>query len=279
VLLVGETGTGKEVLARYLHRHSERRDQPFVAINCGSIPSDLLGSELFGYDGGAFTGAKRGGHPSKFELADGGTLLLDEISEMPLESQVYLLRVLEEHAVTRLGGTKAVPVNVRVVAASNQNLQELVAKGRFRSDLFFRLNVIRLELPRLSERQGDVELLARHFLEDLSGSVGRSLQGFTDGALHALAAYQWPGNVRELRNVVEQAMVLAPGELITYDSLPDYLVQSLQVPDHVSEEDRSRYLRFVHTYRELDGNISQVAKALNVSRPTVYAWREKFAVT
>jgi transcriptional regulator of acetoin/glycerol metabolism len=278
VLLVGETGTGKEVLARYLHQHSDRSHKPFVAINCGSIPSELLGSELFGYDGGAFTGAKRGGHPSKFEVADGGTLLLDEISEMPLESQVYLLRVLEEHVVTRLGGTKTVPVSVRVIAASNQNLQELVQKGRFRSDLFFRLNVIRLELPRLCERQGDVELLARHFLEALSGSVGRSFQGFSQGALQALAAYHWPGNVRELRNVVEQAMVLSAGEVITFDSLPEYLVNSLEVPEHVSPAERERYLRFIHLWREMGGNVTQVAKALEISRPTVYAWRDKFKV-
>jgi transcriptional regulator of acetoin/glycerol metabolism len=279
VLVTGETGTGKEVLARYIHEHSSRKNKPFVAINCGSIPTELLGSELFGYDSGAFTGAKQSGHPSKFELAKGGTLLLDEISEMPPESQVYLLRVIEERMVTRLGGTKAIPMDVRIIAASNKDLKGLASKGRFREDLYFRLNVIRLSLPSLLERTGDIELLAHHFLDMLSSSLGRNFKGFSSSALLALNSYHWPGNVRELRNVIEQAMVMSSDELITYDSLPDYVGRTLQIPDHVSDSERDKYLKFYLAFKELNGNVSQVAKALNISRPTVYAWRDKFGLS
>jgi len=278
VLIMGETGTGKEIITRYIHAHSPRRHKPFVAINCGSIPTELLGSELFGYEAGAFTGAKQKGHPSKFELADGGTLLLDEISEMPPESQVYLLRVIEERVVTRLGGTKGIPVDVRIIAASNKDLQEMVDAGRFRGDLFFRLNVIRLELPTLKERKADIPLLAEHFLRELSQSMGRSFRGFSPGVMQALGAYCWPGNVRELRNVIEQAMVMCRGDYITYESLPENIRRAFNIPDHVSDRDRERYLKFVQTYQELGGNISQVARALNISRPTVYAWRQKFGL-
>ncbi len=279
VLIMGETGTGKEVITRYIHDNSPRRHKPFVAINCGSIPTELLGSELFGYEAGAFTGAKQKGHPSKFELANGGTLLLDEISEMPPESQVYLLRVIEERVVTRLGGTKGIPVDVRIIAASNKDLQQLVDSGRFRGDLFFRLNVIRLDLPTLQERKSDIPLLAEHFLQTLSAAMGRQFKGFSPEVMQALTAYDWPGNVRELRNVIEQAMVMCKGDLITYESLPEGMRRSFNIPDHVSEKDRKRYLEFVRAYQEMGGNISKVARALNISRPTVYAWREKFGLS
>jgi len=279
VLISGDTGTGKEVLARYIHEHSSRRNKPFVAINCGSIPTELLGSELFGYDSGAFTGAKQSGHPSKFELAKGGTLLLDEISEMPSESQVYLLRVIEERMVTRLGGTKAIPMDVRIIAATNKDLKALVDKGRFREDLYFRLNVIRLSLPTLAQRTTDIELLAHHFLDVLSRAMGRDFRGFASSALLALNGYHWPGNVRELRNVIEQAMVMSPGDRITYESLPDYVRKTIEIPEHVSDAERDKYLKFYLAFKELNGNVSQVAKALNISRPTVYAWRDKFGLS
>lgn len=279
VLITGETGTGKEVLARYIHEHSPRKNKPFVAINCGSIPTELLGSELFGYDSGAFTGAKQSGHPSKFELAKGGTLLLDEISEMPPESQVYLLRVIEERMVMRLGGTKAIPMDVRIIAASNKDLKALAAQGKFREDLYFRLNVIRMSLPSLVERSGDIEALSHHFLNVLSKSLGRNFQGFTSSALLALNSYHWPGNVRELRNVIEQAMVMSADDMITYENLPDYVGRTLKIPDHIPDADRDKYMKFYLAFREHKGNVSQVAKALSISRPTVYAWRDKFGLT
>lgn len=279
VLITGETGTGKEVLARYIHEHSPRKNKPFVAINCGSIPTELLGSELFGYDSGAFTGAKQSGHPSKFELAKGGTLLLDEISEMPPESQVYLLRVIEERMVMRLGGTKAIPMDVRIIAASNKDLKALAAQGKFREDLYFRLNVIRMSLPSLVERTGDIEALSHHFLNVLSKSLGRDFQGFTSSALLALNSYHWPGNVRELRNVIEQAMVMSADDMITYESLPDYVGRKLKIPDHIPDADRDKYMKFYLAFKEHKGNVSQVAKALSISRPTVYAWRDKFGLT
>ena len=278
ILLIGETGTGKEVMARCIHNSSRRSQEPFIAINCGSLPKELLASELFGYEGGAFTGAKREGHPSKFEMANHGTLLLDEVSEMIPEAQIYLLRVIEERMITRLGGTKNVPVDVRIIAASNRDLQGMVDQGLFRMDLFYRLNVIRLDLPPLRERRGDVGLLAEHFLNVLASARGATIRGFAPGVLEALEAYHWPGNVRELRNTIEQAMVVCEGDYISFDDLPPHLRQALAIPERISPDERDRYFNFIKTYHELDGNISQIARALKVSRPTIYAWREKYGL-
>ncbi len=278
ILLIGETGTGKEVIARFIHNCSSRSQDPFIAINCGSLPKELLASELFGYEGGAFTGAKREGHPSKFELANHGTLLLDEVSEMIPEAQVYLLRVIEERMITRLGGTKNIPVDVRIIAASNRDLQQMVAQGLFRMDLFYRLNVLRLDLPQLTERWEDIALLAEHFLNILGSSRGTPIRGFAPGVLDALTTYHWPGNVRELRNTIEQALVVCEGDYISFGDLPAHLRQAVAVPERINPEERDRYFNFIKTYYELDGNISRVAKALKVSRPTVYAWREKYGL-
>jgi transcriptional regulator with PAS, ATPase and Fis domain len=242
------------------------------------LPKDLLASELFGYERGAFTGAKRQGHPSKFEMANRGTLLLDEVSEMIPEAQIYLLRVIEERMVTRLGGTTNIPVDVRIIAASNRDLQELVDQGLFRMDLFYRLNVIRLDLPPLRVRRGDVRLLAEHFLNILAGSRGAAIRGFAPGLLEALETYHWPGNVRELRNTIEQAMVVCEGDYISFEDLPSHLRQALAIPERISPEERDRYFNFIKTYQELDGNISKIARALKVSRPTIYAWREKYGL-
>ncbi|MBW2608867.1 MAG: sigma-54-dependent Fis family transcriptional regulator [Deltaproteobacteria bacterium] len=278
ILISGETGTGKEVLARFIHRKSRRHDKPFVAVNCGSIPRELLGSELFGYKAGAFTGASKKGHISKFELANGGTLLLDEISEMPIESQVYLLRVIEEKVLTPLGGTQQIPVDVRIIAVSNKDLYKEVKAGRFRDDLFFRLNVVHINMPLLKERKEDIPLLVKHFIEDLSQSLLKRVEGLSPGIVDALMAYEWPGNVRELKNALEHAMVICPGEMITWEVLPEKIRNGGSVPDHLPEQERGRYLRFVRAFQESKGNITQAAKLLNVSRPTVYAWRKKFGL-
>ncbi|UCF56722.1 MAG: sigma 54-interacting transcriptional regulator, partial [Deltaproteobacteria bacterium] len=278
VLITGETGTGKEVIARYIHEKSQRRDKPFVAINCGSIPRELLGSELFGYEAGAFTGAKQKGHPGKFELANGGTLLLDEISEMPLESQVYLLRVIEEKAVTRLGGSKVIPVDTRIIAAPGKNLHEEVEAGRFRADLLFRINVLHIDLPPLKGRKEDIPLLVDHFVHTLSESMDKKVTQITGDALAALTAYDWPGNVRELRNVIEQAIVMCPKDTIMWECLPDHIRNAGPISDDIREKDRERYLRFIKAYNDSDGNISQVARIMDVSRPTVYAWKKKFGL-
>ncbi|MCU0842415.1 MAG: sigma-54 dependent transcriptional regulator [Thiobacillaceae bacterium] len=213
VLLTGESGVGKEVLARYIHRHSHRRERPFLAVNCAAIPENLLEATLFGHEKGAFTGAAAS-QPGKFEQAQGGVILLDEISEIPMHLQVKLLRVLQEKEVERLGGRGAISLDVRVLAATNCDLSERVRSGRFREDLYYRLNVFPLEIPPLRARRGDIPFLARYCLERFAATVGRPGMGFSDAALAALTAYDWPGNIRELGNVVQRAMIMAPGQTI-----------------------------------------------------------------
>lgn len=213
VLITGESGTGKEVMARYLHRHSARADKPFVAINCAAIPDNLLESTLFGHEKGAFTGATAA-QAGKFEQAHGGTLLLDEISEMPLALQAKLLRVLQEREVERLGGRSPIPVDVRVIATSNRDMEAEVAAGRFREDLYYRLNVFPLHLPPLRERREDIVPLARHILARLARGAGRHGLSFSPEAELQLTQYGWPGNIRELENVIQRALILAPGSVI-----------------------------------------------------------------
>ena len=218
VLLTGESGVGKEVVARYIHQHSARRDGPFVAINCAAIPDTLLEATLFGYEKGAFTGAQQA-QAGKFEQAQDGTLLLDEVTEMPLGLQAKLLRVLQEREVERVGGKKPVALNIRIVATSNRDMTEAVARGAFREDLFYRLNVFPLPIPALRQRPDDIVALARHFLVANGGMVGRAGMVFSQAAEAALRAHPWPGNVRELENVVQRAMIMAPGENIDVEQL------------------------------------------------------------
>jgi two-component system response regulator FlrC len=218
VLLTGESGTGKEVFARYIHDQSARAKGPFVAINCAAIPDNLLEATLFGYEKGAFTGAQTA-QAGKFEQASGGTLLLDEISEMPLGLQAKLLRVLQEREVERVGGKRPVALDIRVLATSNRDMAAEVAAGRFREDLFYRLNVFPLAIPPLRERPGDILPLARHFLASHGSRLGRSVR-WSAGAEAKLAAHSWPGNVRELENAVQRALILAPGEVVEAESLP-----------------------------------------------------------
>lgn len=218
VLLTGESGTGKEVVARFIHRHSARAEKPFVAINCAAIPENLLESTLFGFEKGAFTGASQS-QPGKFEQAQGGTLLLDEVTEMPLPLQAKFLRVLQEREVERVGGHKAIPLNIRVVATSNRNMAEAVAKNEFREDLFYRLNVFPLELPPLRERPQDIIALARNFLGRLASRIGRHGMTLSPSADRRLEQHGWPGNIRELENVIQRAMILAPGDTIDVEHL------------------------------------------------------------
>ncbi|MBK7813624.1 MAG: sigma 54-interacting transcriptional regulator [Rhodocyclaceae bacterium] len=209
VLLLGETGVGKEVFARSLHDMGPRRDSPFVAVNCAAIPHDLVESELFGVEKGAFTGAQHT-RPGRFERANGGTLFLDEIGDLPLAAQAKLLRVLQDGEVERLGDQKLRKINVRLVAATNAGLQGLVREGRFRSDLYYRLNAYQVKIPPLRERKQDIPILAKHFLAKYAAINGKKLRGFTDKAKRALLAYRWPGNIRELQNMVERGVILAP---------------------------------------------------------------------
>jgi len=222
VLITGPSGTGKELIAKAIHYSSTRKDRPFISINCGALTETLLESELFGHEKGAFTGAvamKKG----RFELADSGTLFLDEVGEMPPPLQVKLLRVLQEMEFERVGGTKSIKVDVRVLSASNRDIKEDVAQGKFREDLFYRLNVIQIEVPPLRERIDDIPLLVKHFIEKYGSDEGKSKIQLSPEVWKAIYTYTWPGNVRELENVIERAVVLNSGEVVTLDDLPEEL--------------------------------------------------------
>ena len=224
VLITGETGTGKEVMAKSIHLAGSRRDKPFVAINCGAIPENLLESELFGYESGAFTGAKKGGKPGKFEQADGGTIFLDEIGDMPLHMQVKLLRVLQEGEIDRVGGTHPIPVDVRVLSATRRNLVQMMAEGTFREDLFYRLAVVNLQTVPLRECPRDILLHCFHHLTRLNRQY-RTQISLSESAKYCLLHHTWPGNIRELQNVISSAYAMCEGELIEPENLPQRIAQ------------------------------------------------------
>ncbi len=239
VLITGESGTGKELIAAALHRHSPRATRPLIKINCAAIPRDLLESELFGYERGAFTGAV-GSKPGRFELADGGTLFLDEIGEIPPEMQVKLLRALQEHEFERVGGVSTTRVDVRLIAATNQNLEEEARLGRFREDLYYRLAVVPIALPPLRDRKDDIPLLVEHFITKYNARLGKSLTGLTDDAMACLMAYSWPGNIRELENVMERGVLFAEGDHIGTGELPAALRQASSPTGLASGGERGR---------------------------------------
>jgi transcriptional regulator with GAF, ATPase, and Fis domain len=216
VLVTGETGTGKELVARAIHKRSRRCSRPFVSVNCAAIPRDLIGSELFGHEKGAFTGAiqRRIG---RFELAEGGTIFLDEIGELPAETQVALLRVLQEHEFKRVGGAETIPTNVRLIAATNRDLEGAIAAGVFRSDLYYRLNVFPIEMPSLRERRGDIPLLVEYFIDRFARKAGKSIRGVNKKSLELLQSYPWPGNIRELQNVIERSVIVCETENFSVD--------------------------------------------------------------
>ncbi|GAA0596679.1 PEP-CTERM-box response regulator transcription factor [Caenispirillum bisanense] len=266
VLLTGESGTGKEVLARALHRCSGRVDGPFIAINCAAIPENLLESELFGHEKGAFTGAVKT-TPGKIEQADGGTLFLDEIGDMPHPLQVKLLRFLQERVIERVGGRSQIAVNVRVIAATNADLQALIHDGRFREDLYYRLDEVGVHIPPLRERPGDATLLARFFLSRYAREMKRPVRGFTADAVTAIAGYDWPGNVRELENRVKRALVLADGVLIT---AADLRLNAAEFPTLRMAREEAEMEAVSKALCVADNNVSAAAKLLGVSRPTLY---------
>jgi PAS domain S-box-containing protein len=276
VFLVGESGTGKEMFAQAIHNASPRRNGPFVAMNCAALPRDLVESELFGYEEGAFTGAKRGGRPGKFELANGGTLFLDEIGDIPLETQVSLLRVLQERQVIRIGGHTAIPVQIRIIAATNKDIARLVEEGHFRLDLYYRLNVINLAIPPLRERGEDVLLLARHFLRRFAGQLGRREIVMVPAVERLLLRYPWPGNVRELQNVIEQAVHLLEDDILLPEHLPAGFVAASAAGGEVSLPAKTNSLAdieqaaVVEALRSCRGNISRAARWLGVGRTTLY---------
>ena len=271
VLLVGETGTGKDVVARELHAISPRGSQPFVAINCASIPENLLESELFGHERGAFTGAVKRTQ-GKFELANNGTLFLDEIGDMPLALQAKLLRFLQERRLERVGGRESISVNVRLICATNQKLEKLISEQRFREDLFYRINDVRIELPPLRERNGDVVVLAQHFLNTFNRAYYKKITGFTEEALSAMAVHQWPGNVRELENKVKRAVIMSDSKRISVQDLE--LENAKAQPrslDLKSEVEKLEKKLVSEALSLTDGNVSKAAKLLGISRPHLYA--------
>ncbi len=266
VLILGESGTGKELLARYIHNISPRNKRPFVAVNCAAIPDNLLESELFGYEKGAFTGAieRKAG---KFEIADGGTILLDEIGEMSSTLQAKLLRVLQEREIDRIGGKQPVPVDVRIIATTNRDLEKEISEGRFREDLYFRLSVFPLKIPPLRERPSDIKLLAEHFVERFARQMGKDIKGFTDEAMDRMMRHQWKGNVRELENVVQRAVLIAKGEYIDKEDLiiEDSVCGSI-TKGSIKDMEMEMILK---TLKQTKGNKTQAARILGVSVRTI----------
>jgi PAS domain S-box-containing protein len=283
VLIRGESGTGKELFAHSIHQLSSRNQKPFIKVNCGAIPENLLESELFGYEEGAFTGAKKGGKKGKFQLADGGTLFLDEIGDMPLSMQVKLLRALQDGEIEPIGSTKSVSVDVRIIAATNRPLENMIEDNRFREDLFYRVNVVPFSVPPLRERPEDLGMLISHFIEKVTNRLGKRIAGMDQEVMSVLKAYSWPGNIRELENVIEAAVHLTVGERITPESLPDYLktqnvfyrFQNKNLKD-ILEETEKWVLK-----QSLDRNYndkSLMAKELGISRSTLYEKLNKFGL-
>ncbi len=274
VLLIGETGTGKEVLAQTLHNLSARKSQPFVAINCASIPENLLESELFGHEKGAFTGAVKRTH-GKFELADHGTLFLDEIGDMPSPLQAKLLRFLQERRLERVGGRDSISVDVRLITATNQKLEKLIGEGRFREDLYYRINDVRIELPALREREMDTIILAQHFLNKYNKIFSKHAIGFTEDALDAICRHSWPGNVRELENRVKRAVIMAENNRVTAKDLDLEKSVGDRRDFNLRKQIESLEKRLVvEALAYTDGNISKAAKLLGISRPHLYSLLE-----
>lgn len=292
VVLEGETGTGKEIFAQSIHNRSSRRNGPFVALNCGAIPRELIDSELFGYVDGAFTGARKGGRPGKFELANGGTLFLDEIIDLNFSKQVSLLRAIQERKIVRVGGNNEIPVDVRIIVATNKNLKEQVERGLFRQDLFYRLNVLKINLPPLRNRVGDIPLLFKHFFTKECKKLGKQIKEADKEFIEKLQKYDWPGNVREIQNVAERVACNLDTEYLTSINLPQDIIIPQFIPDieavspdsglnkHIvlntlrtieKEKKEDMEKRYIVGYlEEYGGNISKVAERMGVSRTTIY---------
>ena len=274
VLLLGESGTGKELFARQLHARSDRKDRPFVAVNCAAIPETILESELFGYEAGAFTGATQR-KAGRFELAHTGTLFFDEVGEIPPSMQVKLLRVLQDGVFERLGGTKPLSVDVRILAATNRNLVEDVRNGRFREDLYYRLNVIQVEIPPIRDRREDIPLLTHHFLSAFAKKNRKEELGISSDAMEALTEYEWPGNVRELENVMERSVILSKEKEIQRDDLPPHVAQGttdrqrVSIPLGTPLEEVERLL-IRETLRMTKGDKSTAARLLGIATRTIY---------
>ena len=292
VLIRGESGTGKELVAKLIHQNSPRADMPFVAVNCAAIPENLIESELFGYEEGAFTGSRRGGKPGKFELAHGGTLFLDEIGDMPYAMQAKLLRALQENEIEHIGGNRSIPVDVRIVAATNQPLEELIRQKQFRKDLYFRLNVVSLKIQPLRERREDIIPLGNYYLERYNEKYGKKI-GISSAAYAQLEAYDWPGNVRQLQNCIESVVIMSDTNIVDSISLPGGEREAtIEVPTDtdawmtLSGQTRFGFNEAVHNYeqklilrvlKECEGNREEALKQLGISRRTLYRKLEGFS--
>ena len=284
VLITGESGTGKELFARAIHNHSDRADNTFVTVNCAAIPDNLLESELFGYEEGAFTGAKKGGKLGKFEIAHKGTIFLDEIGDMSLHLQGKLLRVLQERELDKIGGKSNILIDVRVIAATNKNLVELVAKGQFREDLYYRLNVIPITLPALRQRKDDIPLLIDYMIKEYAHKLNKDVIGIEDDAKKTLIDYSWPGNVRELQNVIEYSINMSNSSLLNLDIIPNNIkskyydeksnkCEEIRTLEDLEKEEISKALnKFKHYKKDKE----LVAKSLGISRATLYRKLEKY---
>jgi formate hydrogenlyase transcriptional activator len=275
VLVTGETGTGKELIARAIHRQSRCSSRAFVSVNCAAIPRDLIASELFGHEKGSFTGALQR-RLGRFELAEGGTIFLDEVGELPLETQIALLRVLQEHEFERVGGTRSIQTNVRVVAATNRDLRTAIAAGTFRSDLFYRLNVFPIEMPPLRERREDIPVLVEYFIDRCARNVGKNIRGINKKSLDLLQSYPWPGNIRELQNVIERSVIMCETENFSVDET--WLPQQTVASEAKSQSDFSQKLAsqekemIESALRESEGRVfgpSGAAAKLGISRSTL----------
>lgn len=278
VMLLGASGTGKELLARGLHDASDRKGKPFVAINCGAIPENLLESELFGHEKGAFTGAIKTTE-GKIEIANGGTLFLDEVGDIPLPLQVKLLRFIQERVIERIGGRKSIPVDVRIVCATHRDLNQMITDKTFRDDLYYRLAEVPVHIPRLADRQGDAVLLAKHFLSRFAREMNPSIKGFASSALTAIDQWDWPGNVRELENRVKRAVIMSETKFISVDDLQFDLVDDddrlLNLKAAREAADRRAIGRAI---ARTEGNISNAAKLLGISRPTLYDLLKQYEI-
>ena len=287
ILIQGESGTGKEIFAQAIHNNSNRRDKPFIAIDCAAIPRDLVESELFGYEEGAFTGAKRGGKPGKFELAEGGTHFLDEIESLPLEAQPKLLRVLESAQLMRVGGTKIIPINVRIISSTNRDLLQMIEEGSFREDLYYRLNTVTIDIPPLRERRDDIPILVEYIGNKIGQKLGKNKIRVDQEVLELLVNYNWPGNVRELENVLESAILLSKGDHITLEAIPEniknFKTVNLSLGDKKEKKEVDSLSNMekeviIKALQDTKGNISKASRILEIDRSTLYRKIKKFKI-
>ncbi|WP_010531787.1 sigma-54 interaction domain-containing protein [Lentibacillus jeotgali] len=279
VLIRGESGTGKEIIAHSIHQNSERSDKPFIKVNCGAIPMDLLESELFGYEEGSFTGAKRGGKPGKFQIADGGSIFLDEIGDMPQYLQVKLLRVLQEKEIEPVGATEPKKIDVRVIAATSRSLEELLDEGTFRKDLYYRINAVELYIPPLRERPEDISVIVKHLLKKVTARINKRVVPIDSNVMSLLEQYNWPGNVRELENVIEAAVHLTNNDNITADDLPEYIVRAEAKERGLKQIVEDTEIMVIEKHlKRFNFDKRKVAGVLGIGYSTLYEKMKKYGI-